>query len=477
LVRNLKRVKLNGAICLEPLSNDEVDDYLASSGSKLAALREAVKTDSVLQELAQTPLMLSVMSLASQGTGGKELANQKGDSTEKRRHEIFRLYVEQMFQRKAVASLVFPKEKTIGWLSSLARKMREHSQSIFLLEGLQPNWLGTGAKRLVYETIVTLSLGFIAGLIFGLGQYLVWFGREGLVAGVIVGLSIFLGVGLGCRSESPLKNGLVSGSITGLMICLIRWPQLKSELEHYGEMLGGSTVLVSMLGKGLIVGLTGGAISGLGVGSLNHITLVETMGWKWNQCWKKAIPGLIFGLIAGLTFGLVGMPISLRSLLIDELGYSLRYGLILGLIGGLISGLVGGLSNRVKADKTYPNQGIHLSVRNSFATFLATSLILEPIFKLFPTMILTFGEMEGLIFGLIAGLNRGGSAVIKHYAVRLILWLKGYTPSNFIKFLDHCATLILLKKVGGGYIFIHRMLLDHFADLPAIERSGESKRA
>jgi hypothetical protein len=23
-----------------------------------------------------------------------------------------------------------------------------------------------------------------------------------------------------------------------------------------------------------------------------------------------------------------------------------------------------------------------------------------------------------------------------------------------------------LKKIGGGYIFIHRMLLEHFADLP-----------
>jgi hypothetical protein len=55
--------------------------------------------------------------------------------------------------------------------------------------------------------------------------------------------------------------------------------------------------------------------------------------------------------------------------------------------------------------------------------------------------------------------------VIKHYALRLILWLNGYTPFKFIQFLDQCAKLILLKKVGGGYIFIHRMLLDYFADL------------
>lgn len=62
--------------------------------------------------------------------------------------------------------------------------------------------------------------------------------------------------------------------------------------------------------------------------------------------------------------------------------------------------------------------------------------------------------------------NWRSAAVIKHYALRLFLWLRGYTPFNFVKFLDHCAKLILLKKVGGGYIFIHRMLLEYFADLP-----------
>ena len=68
----------------------------------------------------------------------------------------------------------------------------------------------------------------------------------------------------------------------------------------------------------------------------------------------------------------------------------------------------------------------------------------------------------GLSVGPIAGLNRGGSAVIKHYTLRLILWINGCMPFNFIKFLDQCSRLILLKKVGGSYIFIHRMLLEYF---------------
>jgi NACHT domain len=49
-----ERLKLNGAIRLEPLSKDEVAEYLTKGGPELATLREATTTDPVLQELTQT---------------------------------------------------------------------------------------------------------------------------------------------------------------------------------------------------------------------------------------------------------------------------------------------------------------------------------------------------------------------------------------------------------------------------------------
>jgi predicted NACHT family NTPase len=62
-----RRLKMNGAICIEPLSLEEVSKYLDAGGSKLMALREAVDADPALHELAQSPLMLSIMSLAIRG--------------------------------------------------------------------------------------------------------------------------------------------------------------------------------------------------------------------------------------------------------------------------------------------------------------------------------------------------------------------------------------------------------------------------
>jgi predicted NACHT family NTPase len=64
-----KRLKLNGAICIEPLSSEEMSKFLDAGGSKLAGLRDAIDPDSVARELAQIPLMLSIMSIAFQVDG------------------------------------------------------------------------------------------------------------------------------------------------------------------------------------------------------------------------------------------------------------------------------------------------------------------------------------------------------------------------------------------------------------------------
>jgi hypothetical protein len=494
-----ERLKLNAAICLEPLTKDEVSKYLANGGSKLAALRKAVNTDAVLEELTQTPLLLSIMSLAYQGIRDDELSTQKGNSAEERRKQIFHLYIEQVFRRKGTSSLAFSREKTIGWLSWVAGKMREHSQSVFLVEGLQPSWLGTKAKRAAYGTIVALSLSLTFPLIYGLVCGMICGPRVGLFLGLISGLSIFLGIRLGCwsGSESPLKNGLNSALIGGLIAaasaCWLTAGWLSVGLNvglDFGSKVGWIF--------GMAVWLIGGAICGLGVSSLNHITLVEAISWKWNQFWKRTIPGLIVGLSFGSAIGYI---VALWSGVSDTSALSVAFLVlrpVFGLALGLVSGLVGGFTDRVKVDKASPNQGINLSLKNSLVVMLvigpivglvaivavlniplATDPGLPLAARLGVRMVGGLGVQlsVGLIAGLIAGLNRGGSAVIKHYALRLILWRKGHTPFNFIEFLDYCAKLIFLKKVGGGYIFIHRMLLDYFAELTPEKRPQETPKS
>jgi hypothetical protein len=65
--------------------------------------------------------------------------------------------------------------------------------------------------------------------------------------------------------------------------------------------------------------------------------------------------------------------------------------------------------------------------------------------------------------GLSGGLRFGGRAYLHHCALRLVLWYKNFAPLHYIRFLDYATSRIFLRKVGGGYIFVHRMLLEYFA--------------
>ena len=72
------------------------------------------------------------------------------------------------------------------------------------------------------------------------------------------------------------------------------------------------------------------------------------------------------------------------------------------------------------------------------------------------------GASAGLIFGLA---SPAGIACIQHFTLRLVLCFSGYIPWNYARFLDYASDRIFLQKVGGGYIFIHRLLLEHLAQM------------
>ncbi len=461
-----ERLKLNGAVSLEPLTREDVNKFLEAGGSQLSELQQAMSSDPVLQDLAQTPLMLSIMSLACAGVDKEALTSDQTDSVEARREHIFHLYVERMFERKESRSSPFGKGQTIGWLSWLAQKMKEQSQSMFMVENLQPNWLSLTEQRLTYETAVALSVGLIFSLVFGLvGGW-----RAGLLTELTAGLGIFLG----CRSTSPLKSGVISGLTGGIAGALVG--KFVLGWEDSGSLLIG-------LGTGLPICLLGG----MGIGTLNEIHLVETMRWRSKEFLEKTILVLIIGLFLGLlVFWFDGSPIHGKG--IDELVDKWLGWFLIWLFGGLLLGLLGGLGNTVRVDKTIPNQGIKLSLRNGAAALVLSWLVIGLAIL---TIYMVLNELSiisinlwtilplGLFLGLLVGLNRGGAAVVKHYALRWVLWLIEATPFRFIPFLDYCAKLILLKKVGGGYIFIHRTLLDYFAALPTRTQSTKdtSERA
>jgi hypothetical protein len=121
---------------------------------------------------------------------------------------------------------------------------------------------------------------------------------------------------------------------------------------------------------------------------------------------------------------------------------------------------LGGVDQKI-ARKQKTNQGIRLSAKYAVVTFVAGSLAFAPAFVL----LLGVEWFEGIRLGFLIGLWFGGLDVLFHYTLRLVLFATGDTPRRFVSFLAHCVRLIFMRQVGGGFIFIHRMLLEHFASL------------
>ncbi|WP_309732224.1 hypothetical protein [Chamaesiphon sp. OTE_75_metabat_556] len=71
-------------------------------------------------------------------------------------------------------------------------------------------------------------------------------------------------------------------------------------------------------------------------------------------------------------------------------------------------------------------------------------------------------DISCILAGLFLGLTQAGAAFIQHFSLRIVLAKNGL-PWDFARFLNYCVERRLLLRVGGSYRFLHRELLDHFA--------------
>ena len=502
---------LQGAIVVQPLTPPQVESYFTQVGQPLAAVRQALQEDPTLWELLGTPLMLYVVTVAYVGDSDEMLRTQ---GTPVEQQHLFATYVERMFQRRGAITR-YSRQQTEHWLAWLAWQMAQHSQPVFYLERMQPDWLSYG-----HHWIPTQGTRLLVGL---LGC---------LVGGLVGGLAMALGLGtvsgLSVKLEWWLGGGFLGGLIGGLIggqagyskeitsIETVRW----SWLGFFAELFAPSgRRLVRGWAIGLVGGLFIGILQGLGV----MLVAEQSFGMtRWQGWWSyglstglRAMLGIWFGVIlvsglgvilggvlaAGLVQELGGWLLSgpdfgLGESLLRRLFMGLNLGLLLGLIYNLSAGFVVGLSGGEIATKTTPNEGIHRSAWMALISGLGSGLTggllgglyfglsaglsseyidqLDEMASVFDVELgselaiglgygLAFGLLVGLTTGLTTAVKYGGRACLQHVLLRLALRHHGSAPWRYVGFLDYAAERLFLRKVGGGYIFIHRLLQDHFA--------------
>lgn len=414
------QLPLQYAVMLLPFSDEQIEVYLSSVSGRLDTLRQVLRKDKDLFELARRPLMLSIFTQAYHGEA--EVSLPTTTTGEEYPRALFRQYVKHMLKRRTQLQQG-TEEQVRRWLTYFATQLHRQQQTIFAVEELQPTWLPE-RYRPWYRWAMILAYGLTFGLFFG-----------------------------------PFF-GLAFGSAYGLMH------------QTLGSLAFGTAFGLIL---GVIGGLAGGLVFGLVFRQHQIIQPAEIAAWSWTSAKK----GLLVGSGGGLIFGLVGVMI----------GWVIA-GPLVGVIVGCVAegimiplgGLVGGLSPMQMPERLSlsPNEGIWRSGRRgAFAVLFlmllvggAAGVIVGRFGTSVDTLVyavlfgLVFGSVGGLIFGLAFGLMAGRTglaAFVQHFVLRFFLWRLGLLPWDLVAFLDEAAERLLLRKVGGSYIFVHRLLRDVLA--------------
>ena len=438
-------LNVSTAVRIQPLTDSEIKRYLSQPGLELQTILEE---DSHLYELARSPLMLTVMTLAYQGLSQEDLVPL--DSEEERRQHLFGKYVEQVFKRRPLDEL----NDKMRWLAHLGNGMSKTRQSVFYIEKLQPSWLPSIRW---YLTLIWLIGGFVVGTIWGVAVAL----RFGHHYSLIVFLSASI--------IFSLVFGLLLGSIAGFVGFIGSFVANKWIRSIAFFM---TIFLALLLIRYYFIELEDGFFMGLLLGlygvilSFNlNIEPVETLRFALPP-WRSWVIRLALGAVVGLgiwcTTGLGSSTIG-----------GLDTALLLTLLGGLCGLATAFVQPREIERKIKPNQGIRSSVKNAYLMFGFGIILVGLAGGIANKMSYSFNNvlegdflMMALWFGLpIFFLIYGGLTVIKHYTLRFLLARYGILPLELLPFLDAMTERIILRKVGGGYIFIHRYLLEYFAGL------------
>lgn len=431
-----KRLFLNGAIALQPLTIDQIRTYLAQFG--LDQVWHSAQTSKTLQDLLSKPLFLSIFGfVASQKQF--DVSEWQRCTTETAQREYL---LDQYWDAATTRNLVSVKEqekniqsKTYGSKAPLQRKalrralvfaakaMEQESLTELLIERIQPRWLPRAQQRWSYRLLFGLLLGLLFGLFLGLFFELVLRLIFGLFFGLILGLFFGLFLGLIKRSDNIVP-------VEAIQISISHFTQRKT-----------LRALRQRLIFGLITGLLFGLIGGLLFGSFFAL-----------------IDGLMDGLITGLIIGGIG-------------------GLFFGLVFGLFFGLIGGLMSSLKADiatRIQPNQGIKNSRRNMLLTLSLAGVLFFPFRGVLEITLAKIIDSELVSAIVVSSLfcllwfsfqEGGGQALFQHIALRLVMRWNGYAPFRYDRLLDYATERLLLQRIGGRYRFMHKLLQEHFATM------------
>lgn len=479
------RLKLNCAVTLQPLSAEQIEAILATSAQSGQQVQQLLHTTPDMAALAASPLMLNLMRASDPG------------STDTAMHDVVPATPTDTILARYVEARLPPqkidadrRQSVLTRLAWVARRTLDRGGNLFQIDALQPHHL-RAIPLACYWLLTRIAVGLILGVTEGL--YLSTVGAMNGMgaqwAPASIGASVWRGVSVGLvlgisaaaiemvsyhwrsRSKYPEQGAMPRSHMIAMALCLFvvfvlsTWALWGSwERSGFGivwALLFALRGAVTDSGKDIRTPDVRGwswpsAAKGLAIGSAVGalIVIASTLGASSPSAaaiptaarlWAGAFFSVFYGLLGAVFLGWRAQTIVAQIQVNEGIRLFRRSLRRAGLVLGVVSGGTIGLAVAIAAWST----GVAQAQGAGVAMVIIAGLV--------------GGSAVGAYFAVIGALWYGGIDVINHYTLRGVLWLTGQTPLRLVRALDEFVELRLLRRIGSGYAFTHRMLLEYFA--------------
>nr|WP_062341635.1 NACHT domain-containing protein [Herbidospora sakaeratensis] len=422
-----EQVRLHGIVTIQPMRAEQTRRFLDEAGPGLHGLRVALVADPELWQLASSPLLLSIMALAYRdGPEAPVEARQAGP-----RHRLYAQYLRTMLRWRK--NHRYPPEISSRYLHVLADRLHLERQTVFTLDLLGPSWLPEGRLIRISDYAKPFAVALSCGLMFVVSWPLTG-ASTAAAAAVVLGISLITQLASHDHSDTT--------QITW------RSRQDTREFKSVGppreQSLKGDATSYPII-KSLVLAPRGFMAHGLG----------------------DKLAGSALALV-------VGAALSFQEFTIAGPVYSITLLISYLLVSGLIDGFIEELASSgrtIMRSREVPSPAlrprVYLAIRVGFVWSVIIGLLVAFVTRLAPSAVLPphdYALLIGFASFVLTFASIAGEPLLEQVMIRQELARFTLFPRPCLPFFDFMAECLILRKVGNGYIFVHRELLDFLAD-------------
>ncbi|MEU9253540.1 NACHT domain-containing protein [Streptomyces sp. NPDC048270] len=473
LVRGLRALRY---VELQPPTRQDVQAFLNADRAALADVHAALEENPDLWPLLQSPMMLHVIRVAYANRSADDLRLEGGNA--ERRSRIFDAYLAQCLRRERPRPDEAP-ERTLTWLTWLARTLTARGEHVLYLDRLDLSWLPR-REGVLPRVVPTVAMAACA-----LGIPVLW-------------------VAAADRAGVLHADAAGAAAVALAMVCNTAAQAFRSD-EHFlrkpeGEDADGrgrrgdlvipirnngvtmAVILFCLLLTGVDLAAPGPVVVALAYlwvmttqmeGALTDVfSPVEQLRWTWRRreravfspgafpVKRMALSALVWIAVQALVGYVVHLLCPDPAWIAPVAAFALGWAYVLG------NQFEPSLQDR----RPRPNEGVRRTVRFSlvhgFAGLVVAAVLLTALIGLAaPGQGLRragfVAALLGLLFAVVRGFRYGGLAVVRHWTIRAVLARRGRTPYRYRRFLYTAEQRILLFRTDSGFFFPHRLIQLH----------------